>query len=157
MDEPDREKTLVWRRPANSTVPATTPGERLREPVQPGSTDTAVNVNQPGYGGTYGGYRAGPTPTQLAVWRAQRVIYYVFGVVQAFIAIRFVLKLLGANPTSPFTQIIYNISWIFVFMFNGVVPNSTSGNMVFEWFSIIAIVVYALVSVGLAKLLALLL
>jgi hypothetical protein len=156
MDDPERDKTLVWRRPPSSTV-APTPGERLREPVRAG--DTAVNLNQPStYGYRYSGaYRPTPTATQLAVWRAQRVIYYVFGVVQAFIAIRFILKLLGANPISPFTQIIYNISWIFVFMFNGVVPNSTSGDNVFEWFSLIAVVVYALVAVGLAKLVGLLL
>lgn len=150
MDE--RERTLVWRRPPAETVPETGPGARLREPVQSG--DAAVNVNQPGYG-----YRGpvGPTAAQLAVWRVQRMIYYVFGVVQAFIAIRFILKLLAANPSSPFTQIIYNISWVFVFAFNGVVPDTASGSSVLEWFSIVAIVVYALVAVGLAKLIGLLL
>jgi len=156
MDDPERERTVVWRRPNTGPVasdPVVAPGARLQEPVRTG--ETSVNVNQPGYP-PYG-YAPGPTATQVAVWRAQRIIYYVFGVVQAFIAIRFVLKLLAANPASAFTQIIYNVSWVFVFPFNGVVPNTASGSSVLEWFSIIAIVVYALVAVGLAKLISLLL
>lgn len=157
MEEQDRDRTLVWRRPATGTVessPETSPASRLREPVRTG--DSYANVSQPAQSGY--GYRAPvPTATQLAVWRAQRIIYYVFGVIQAFIAIRFILKLLAANTQSPFVQIVYNISWVFVFAFNGVVPNTVSGGSVFEWFSLVALVVYALISFGLAKLIGLLL
>lgn len=147
----DTERTLVWRRPP-AAADATSTDNRLSEPVPAG--DPAVNVNQPSSG--YPIARAVPTAAQLAVWRAQRIIYYVFGVIQAFILIRFVLKLVAANPSSPFTQIIYNTSWVFVFPFNAVVPNNTVGGTVFEWFSLIALVVYALVSIGLAKLIGLL-
>jgi len=155
MDDPER--TRVWRRPpaGNSTIQRTDEpaGGRLSEPVRTG--DTIANVNLP----TPTPYVPPPAPTvtQLAVWRAQRIIYYVFGVVEAFIAIRFILRMLNANPASAFTQIVYNISWVFVFPFNGVVPNTASGGYVFEWFSLIAIIVYALASVALARLLALLL
>ena len=124
----------------------------MREPVQPG--DANVNVNQPAAAFPYPA--VAPTATQLAVLRAQRIIYYIFGIIQALILIRFILKLLAANPGSPFTQIIYNVSWVFVFPFNGVVPNFTAGGTVFEWFSLIALVVYALISLALAKLIGLL-
>ena len=154
----DTERTLVWRRPRAVAGAVQTPDgeivpdDRLREPVRAGNP--IVNVNQPSSG--YASKPAAPTATQLAVWRAQRIVYYVFGIIQAFILIRFILKLLAANPSSPFTQIIYNVSWVFVFPFNGVVPNFTVGGTVFEWFSLIALVVYALISVGLAKLIGLL-
>ena len=154
MGEPEEDRTLIWRRPSSAAYgvrhqPDT--GDRMREPVHP---ESYVNVNQPA--ASYA-YPPAPTATQLAVWRAQRIIYYVFGIIQAFIAIRFILKLLSANTASPFTQVIYNVSWVFVFPFNGVVPNYTVGSTVFEWSSLIALVVYALVSVALAKLLSLLL
>jgi hypothetical protein len=154
MDDPER--TRVWRRPpaGSGTLQRTEherAGDRYREPVR--TSDTAANVNQPGLAWAP---PPPPTATQLAVWRAQRVIYYVFGVIQAFIAIRFILKMLNANPASAFTQVIYTISWVFVFPFNGVVPNTAADGYVFEWFSVIAIIIYALVSIGLAKLLALL-
>ncbi|MFI5267141.1 MAG: hypothetical protein ACHQ7M_07170 [Chloroflexota bacterium] len=126
--------------------------DRLSEPVRAG--EPVVNLNQPSSG--YPSTPVAPTATQLAVWRAQRVIYYVFGIIQAFILIRFILKLLAANPSSAFTQIIYNVSWVFVFPFNGVVPNFAIGGTVFEWFSLIALAVYALITVALAKLIGLL-
>jgi hypothetical protein len=154
MDE--EERTLVWRRPPAANVAERMPAERndsrLREPMQ--ASDPIVNVNQPSnsYATT-----VAPTATQLAVWRAQRIIYYIFGVIETFVAIRFVLKLLDANSASAFTQVIYNISWVFAFPFNNVVPNTVSGGSVFEWFSLIAIIVYGLISVGLAKLISLIL
>ena len=150
MDD-ERDRTLVWRRPP--AADQATRDNVQREPVQ--ASDAHVNVNQPAAG--YPHPPAAPSVTQLAVWRAQRIIYYIFGIIQAFILIRFILKLLAANPSSTFTQIIYNISWVFVFPFNGVVPNVTLGGAVIEWFSLIALIVYALISVALAKLVGLLL
>lgn len=147
----DSERTVVWRRPQTTADEPTLDNVR-REPVQVG--DSNVNLNQPSTG--YGYRPAVPTALQLAVWRAQRVVYYVFGVIQAFILIRFILKLLAANPSSTFSQIIYNISWVFVFPFNGVIPNYTIGGTVIEWFSLIALAVYALIGVALAKLIGLL-
>jgi hypothetical protein len=153
----DTDRTIVWRRqhtvndgPATEQVNGE---ERVVEPVR--DRNSSVNVNQQAGRTPY--VNVGPTATQIAVWRAQRIIYYIFGVIEAFIAIRFILKLLDANPTSAFTQIIYGISWIFVFPFNNVVPNFTSGGTTFEWFSLIALMVYVLISAGLAKLVALLL
>ena len=122
---------------------------RRHEPVRAG--DIAANVNQrPRY--VYG---LTASPVRVAVWRAQRVIYYVFGVVEAFIAIRFMLRVLSANLTSPFTQWIYNISWVFVFPFSGVVPDTVAGGSTIEWFALIGLIIYALVSVALAALVAL--
>src|SRR5579884_3673890 len=154
MDDPDR--TVVRRRPGAAaettrTTTETVSNGRIVEPVREQGSVVNVNANR-----GPGRVHVAPTATQLAVWRAQRVIYYIFGVIEAFIAIRFILKMLNANPASAFTQVIYTISWVFVFPFNGVVPNTAADGYVFEWFSVIAIIIYALVSIGLAKLLALL-
>ena len=153
MDDPDR--TVVWRRPNNGAVetPVSTdaPG-RVVEPVHP----EQVNVNAP-TGPHYGAPVVSPNPVRLAVWRAQRVIYYIFGIIEALIAIRFVLKLIAANPTNPFTQGIYGVSWVFDFPFSGIVSNVNIGaGATIEFFSLIAILVYALASIALAKLLDLL-
>src|SRR5579862_5536306 len=143
-DESNR--TTIWRRPGTPNGTTVQPGSDdpgwRREPVRAG--DTTTNVNQANTGYARPQYAA-PSPVRLAVWRAQRVIYYVFGVVEAFIAIRFILRVLSANPSSPFTQWIYNISWVFVFPFNGVVPDTAAGGSVIEWFSLIALLIYAIV------------
>ncbi len=113
--------------------------------------DTAVNVNQPGV------VLRSPSALQLAVWRAQRIVYYLSGLVEALIALRLALKLVGANPANPFTQAIYGVSWVFVFPFSGIVPNiNLAGGAVLETFLIVALIVYSLASLALVKLLELL-
>jgi len=152
MDEPDR--TVVWRRQGSDGTegPVTAPG-RVVEPVHP----EAVNVNAPTPAARYGPPVIGPSPVRLAVWRAQRVIYYIFGIIEAIIAVRFILKLIAANPSNPFSQGVYAVSWVFDFPFSGVVPNVNIGaGATIEFFSLIAILVYALASIALAKLLDLL-
>lgn len=156
MEDPE-DRTVVWRRPGAATNSVTNV-DRISEPVNPHSP--VVNVNQPRPGAP-APYTAPmvtpPTAVQLAVWRTQRVIYYVFGVIEAFIAIRFVLKVIGANPASVFTQGVYGVSWVFVFPFNNVVSNSNlGGSSVIEWFSIVAVIVYMLVAWALARLISLL-
>lgn len=159
MDDPE-DRTVVWRRPAanGATHDPVNDTDRFAAPVNP--RGPVVNVNQqPAIGSApyVAPAAVGPTPLQLAVWRAQRVIYYIFGLIEAIIAIRFVLKLIGANPASAFTQGVYGVSWVFVFPFNNVVSNlNLGGNAVIEWFSIVAIIVYMLGSWALAKLISLL-
>ena len=153
MNDPDR--TVVWRHPDSSAVetPVTAEGPgRVVEPVHP----EQVNVNAT-TGPRYGAPVVSPNPIRLAVWRAQRVIYYIFGIIEALIAIRFVLKLIAANPTNPFTQGVYGVSWVFDFPFSGIVANVNVGaGATIEFFSLVAILVYALASIALAKLLDLL-
>jgi len=150
----DSEPTVAWRRPPAGEQPVVHQTDRVVEPVQP--LNPAVNVNQPGVS-PYVSPVIAPSPVRVAVWRAQRVIYYIFGVIEAIILIRFVLRLISANTSNIFTQGVYGVSWVFVFPFNGVVGNANlGGGSVIEFFSLIAILVYALASVALTRLLELL-
>jgi uncharacterized protein YggT (Ycf19 family) len=82
--------------------------------------------------------------------RAVRIVYLVFGVIEALIAIRVVLKLLGANPDAGFTSLIYNVTQPFVAFFQGVFPDTASHGSVLEISSLLAILVYALLAFGIA-------
>jgi hypothetical protein len=88
---------------------------------------------------------------------AARVVWYVAGVLLTLLALRFVLVLLGANPASGFTNFIYTASHPFVAPFFGVFSynNLHYGVSRFEVFTILAMLVYALVAFGLARLLTL--
>jgi uncharacterized protein YggT (Ycf19 family) len=79
-------------------------------------------------------------------------IYLIFGIVEALIIIRFVLKLLGANAEAGFASFIYRISEPLVAPFLGLFGSPQVNGMVLELESIVAIVVYGLVAWGLAKL-----
>ncbi len=86
---------------------------------------------------------------------AQRVVYYIGGVIIALLAVRMILQLLGANQGSDFVGFIYGLSGIFVAPFFGIFGEPTFGESHFETSTLVAIVVYALVVIGIAKLIAL--
>lgn len=81
-----------------------------------------------------------------AAWTA-RLIYFVFGVIEILIALRVLLKLIAANTGSGFTRFIYGITGPFVAPFKGIVDSPSARNgAVFEISSILAIVIYLLLS-----------
>lgn len=81
-----------------------------------------------------------------ASYRLMQAVYLVFGVIEALIAIRLVLRLLGANPNAGFSQFIYGVTAPLVAPFAGLFGNPQAGGSVFELHSIVALVVYALVA-----------
>ena len=80
-----------------------------------------------------------------------QAIYLLFGVILALIAIRFVLRLLGANPDAGFAQFIYGITGIFVAPFVGLFGTPQFGGSVLEPHSLVAFVIYALLAWVIAK------
>lgn len=78
-------------------------------------------------------------------YKVQQGIYLLFGVVEALIAIRFVLRLLGANAEAGFAQLIYGVTAPFVAPFLGLFGTIETQGSVFESQSLVALAVYALV------------
>lgn len=84
---------------------------------------------------------------------AQRIIWYIAGILLALLAFRFVLTLLGANPNNAFANFIYETSQPFVSPFFGLFSYELEyGVSRFEIFTLVAMAVYALVAWGLARL-----
>ena len=86
---------------------------------------------------------------------AQRVIYYIAGFIVALLALRFIFQLLGANQGDNFVDFIYGISGVFAAPFYGIFGQPTFGQAKFETASLVAIIIYSLIAVGLAKLMTL--
>lgn len=84
---------------------------------------------------------------------AQRIVWLIVGFINALIALRFVLLLLGANRDVPFMDFVYSVSAPFVAPFVGIFGEPSYGRSVFEVSSILAIVVYLLIGLGIVKLL----
>jgi hypothetical protein len=85
------------------------------------------------------------------VTRAKQVIYFIFGVINVLLVLRFVLLLLGANEVSPFVTLIYSLSRAFVLPFRGIFAEADLGASVIELAALVGIVVYSLVAYGLAR------
>jgi len=84
---------------------------------------------------------------------AQRVVYYIGGLIIALVFVRLLLQLLGANQGSDFVGFMYGLSGIFVAPFYGIFGEPTFGQSHFDTSALVAMVVYGLLTVGIAKLL----
>lgn len=87
--------------------------------------------------------------------KVKKIVYYILGVLEVLFAFRLLFKLLGANPGSIFVSFIYTVSQAFMAPFAGIFrPSVTSGvetQSVLEPATIIAMIVYALIAWGIAK------
>ena len=80
---------------------------------------------------------------------AQRVVWYII----TLLALRLILQLLGANQGNPFVDLIYGLSGIFAAPFFGMFSYTPSyGVSYFEVSTLVAILIYALIGWGIAKL-----
>ena len=89
---------------------------------------------------------------RLAGLRIVQLVYWVFGLIEGLILIRFILKALGANPSAGFAQFIYGITAPLVAPFYGLFGNPSAQGSVLELHSIVALIVYALLAWLIAKL-----
>jgi hypothetical protein len=77
-------------------------------------------------------------------FKATQLIWLALGLLEGLIAMRVLLKLIGANADSLFASFIYGFSYLFLFPFEGLVGTPAAGGVVLEISSIIAMMVYAL-------------
>ncbi len=85
---------------------------------------------------------------------AARVIWFIAGVIITLLAFRFVLILLGANPSNGFANFIYSVSHPFAAPFFGLFSyNQQYGLSRVEVSTLVAMAVYAIIAFGLARLL----
>lgn len=82
------------------------------------------------------------------------LIYAAFGFAELLVGLRFIFRLVGANPNSGFVDWIYSWSTPFVAPFSGIfgqdaTVTGTPGAVttsVFDWTALIALLVYGLVA-----------
>jgi YggT family protein len=93
------------------------------------------------------------TPAEHGMNTLARLISLIGGIIIALIGLRFIFILLGANPNNGFAHFIYSVSRPFVQPFYGLFnyePTFTKAH--FELASLVAIIVYALITLLLVKL-----
>jgi hypothetical protein len=81
------------------------------------------------------------------------IIYFLLGVLEVILGLRFIFRLLGANKGNSFTLSLYDFSHIFAGPFNGIFNDQAIGaKSVFELSTLIAMLIYALIGWGLVAL-----
>lgn len=99
--------------------------------------------------------KAAPS-TRTGVFQANYLVYYVLGILEAFLVLRLIFKLLGANAGSGFVSFIYAVSGFFVAPFTAIFPVATGEGVtttsILEPAVIIAMIIYALIAWGISAL-----
>jgi len=83
---------------------------------------------------------------RIFTFKATQLIWLFLGILEALIALRIGLKLIGANPGSPIVALIYGFTQLFLFPFEGMTATPSAGGMVLELSSFFAMVIYALIA-----------
>lgn len=99
------------------------------------------------------------TPVKIEATKSQTneyFVYYFFGILETILFFRLILKIAGAGINSWFVSIIYTLSKFFIIPFEGIFKRSVSQGMettsVFEPATLVALIVYAVLTFGIVKL-----
>lgn len=93
------------------------------------------------------------SPTTKPLYRGTQIVWYLLGIIEVLLGFRFILKLFGADPAAAFTAFIYGITYVFAAPFTSVFQITQVAGSVFEWTTLLAMLVYSLVALGIVKLL----
>lgn len=88
--------------------------------------------------------------------KARKYVYYILVVIEVLFAIRFIFKLLGANPSNSFVSFTYSLTQLglspFTSIFRTEVTKGVETQAVLEPATIIGMIVYALAAWGIIRL-----
>ena len=118
--------------------------------------EETVTTQQPGYAATEQVTRDVAAERQLVLFQFTRIVWTILGILEVLLALRFMLKLIGANPNSGFAVFMYGLTGVFTAPFTGLVPSWVSGETVLEMTTLIAMAIYALLFWGVVRLIPIL-
>lgn len=130
------EKRVVEQQSVTTPPPdTTTQTEPVRYPDEAVSRSTVVSET----------LRHAPSGAETA----RRVVVFLFGIIQALIAVRIVLLLIDANQANGLVRFIYDLSAFFVGPFEGVLNTNAvaAGASVFDIAALVALVGWTILEV----------
>ncbi|MEK7549846.1 MAG: YggT family protein [Patescibacteria group bacterium] len=89
-----------------------------------------------------------------SLYKGAQIVWYLLTIIEAVLLLRFVLRLLQANPGAGFTDFVYGFSGLFTGPFEAVFRNLYVEGSVFEWTTLLAMLVYWIIAIGIVRLLA---
>ena len=89
---------------------------------------------------------------RITTFKVTQVIWLLLGILETTLALRFLFKFIGVNPANPFASLLYGFTDLFVAPFASLTASPAAGSMVFEFSTLIAMIVYALIFYALERL-----
>jgi len=113
--------------------------------------EETVVTEQPGYAATEQVTRDVAAERRLRLGLVTQIIWAILGLLEVLLGLRFMLKLIAANPDSGFAALIYGITKPFLAPFTALVGTPQSGGTILEVTTLIAMAVYALFFWGVVR------
>ena len=79
---------------------------------------------------------------RYAIGKLNDFLQWFVSVLEVTLAIRFILKLIGADPGNLFAGFLYALTDIVLFPFSTIVHSPQHQNQAFEWSTLIAMIIY---------------
>ena len=92
------------------------------------------------------------SPTTKPLFRGTQAVWYLLSLLEVLLVFRFALKFMGANPVAGFTSFIYGITWPLTAPFMAVFSKTTIEGSIFEWTTLLAMLVYWMVAFAIVRL-----
>ena len=89
---------------------------------------------------------------RVATFKATQLIWLFLGILEALLALRFIFKLIGVNEANTFASFLYGLTGIFLAPFSSLTGAPSTQGMTFEFSTLIAMFIYALVGWALERL-----
>jgi uncharacterized protein YggT (Ycf19 family) len=106
--------------------------------------EETVTTQQPGFVATEQTTHDIAAERRLTWFQITRALWTILSTLEILLVIRFILKLISANPGNSFAEFMYKISAPFVTPFANLIGNPSSGGTVLEVTTLIALAIYAL-------------
>jgi hypothetical protein len=123
----------------------------LDQPLSPIPVDRREEVvvtQQPGYEATEQVTQDAAAERRMGLFQVNRIVWSILVLLEVLLGLRFVLKFIGANPASGFAVFIYGITTPFIMPFATLIGTPTSGEIILEVTTLIAMVIYVLLFWG---------
>ncbi len=89
---------------------------------------------------------------RIFTFKATQLIWLLLTILEGLLGLRFLLKLIAANPASPIAAFIYSISGWFLEPFRGLTATPSAGGIVLEISTLIAMLIFGLIGWALVRL-----
>ena len=86
------------------------------------------------------------------IFRTYQIIWYLLGIFETLLILRFIFRLSGASTVSPFVSLVYGISSALIAPFRGIYRTTQVESVAFEWITIVAMLMYLLFAYALVYL-----
>jgi uncharacterized protein YggT (Ycf19 family) len=89
---------------------------------------------------------------RVATFKATQLIWLFLGILEALLALRFIFKLIGVNEANTFATFLYGLTNVFLAPFTSLTGAPSTAGMTFEFSTLIAMFIYALIGWALERL-----